>query len=673
MTFNMKLSLEFNDTRLLRIFCLSLLMMLSGADLSAQVLGGDAAKEKKFYAISDVVLPDTVILEVGGMAFMDDGKLAVCTRRGEIWVITDPSGKPRFTKFAYGLHEPLGLAWHKGSVYVNQRSELTKMTDTDKDGKADLFETVATWPLSGNYHEYSYGPLVMPDGSMVVTLNLSWVGRGESLAKWRGWMMKVTPEGKVIPYAAGMRSPAGFGLNTEGDIFFAENQGDWISSGKITHVEEGDFAGHPASLRWAGLPGSPVKDLRRDQFPDSAGTLHEFARNKPNFKEPAVVFPHTLMGISTSDIVTIPSDAFGPFKGQLLVGDQGHSKVIRASLEKVKGQYQGACYPFLEGFSSGVLRLVWASDNTLFVGMTSRGWAATGQALYGLQRVRWTGAMPFEMKTVSAKSNGFEITFTKPVNRKLAEDLSNYSITGFTYAYHKKYGSPVIDQKNCPVRKVEVSADGLTVRLYVEGLREGYVHMVELKDLKTAGGEGLLHRIAYYTLNALPDGAPGEHDPIAATDHSGHSSPGKDIKGGCGEAPSKNVTDMPASWGKADVEITIGTKPGLKFDKEVFEVQEGAKVKLVFNNSDDMLHNLLITKPGKGEEVGEKALHLGLKGAELGYIPDAEGLLWTTCLLQPGSSQAIYFVAPKAGDYPYICSYPGHYLAMKGIMRVRKK
>ncbi len=77
--------------------------------------------------------------------------------------------------------------------------------------------------------------MFLPNGDMLVTLNLSWVGRGESLVKWRGWMMRVTPDGKVIPHAAGMRSPAGFGLNDAGDVFFAENQGDWISSGKITH------------------------------------------------------------------------------------------------------------------------------------------------------------------------------------------------------------------------------------------------------------------------------------------------------------------------------------------------------------------------------------------------------------------------------------------------------
>lgn len=147
----------------------------------------------------------------------------------------------------------------------------------------------------------------------------------------------------MVPYAAGMRSPAGYGTNADGDVFYAENQGDWISSGRITHIEDGDFGGHPASLNWSGEAISPLKALTRSMFPDSIGSLHEFSKKIPHFKEPSIIFPHTLMGISTSGFVPITNDGFAPFKGQMLVGDQGHSKVMRAFLEKVNGKYQGAC------------------------------------------------------------------------------------------------------------------------------------------------------------------------------------------------------------------------------------------------------------------------------------------------------------------------------------------
>ncbi len=259
-------------------------------------------------------------------------------------------------------------------------------------------------------------------------------------------------------------------------------------------------------------------------------------------------------------------------------------------------------------FSSGILRLVWGSDHSLFVDMTSRGWAATGQAEYGLQRVDWKGKAAFEIQEMKATPNGFTLVFTKPVNAKEAENPKYYSVTGFTYSYHKKYGSPVIDQKNCDVFKAEVANDGLSVRLYMSGLREGYVHQLNVNGLKTAAGEPLLHDVAYYTLNAIPQGTEEDKKTEESMAHSGHHAAANDAKGGCGVETAKNVTTMPAAWKSgADIEIVIGTKPGLKFDKELFEVPEGSRVKLIFNNNDDMLHNLLIAKKGRGEAVRPQA------------------------------------------------------------------
>ncbi len=624
--------------------------------------------ENNYYKLISVPIPDSVKLEVGGLAFTDDDKLGVATRRGEIWLIDDPYQKknkqPKYSLFASGLHEPLWLAYKKGAFYTTQRSELTRITDTDQDGLADLFHTIYSWPISGNYHEYSYGPLILPNGDMLVTLNLSWVGRGESLTKWRGWMLKITEDGKMTPFATGMRSPAAFGLNSDGDIFFAENQGDWIGSGRITHLNQGDFAGHPAGLRWSAEPGSPI-ELKRSSFRDSVGLMYDYAQGKPNFKLPSVWFPHTVMGISTSAILAVNSDQFGPFQGQLLVGDQGHSKIMRAFLEKINGQYQGACFPFREGFSSGILRMAWGSDQSLFVGMTSRGWASTGKEPYGLQRLTWDKKLPMEIKAMRITTEGFELEFTKPVDKTIAGDVANYKMTGFTYSYHKKYGSPIINSGNCLVRKAEISPDGLKVKLAVSGLRAGYIHELKIENLVSTEGQPVLHPQAYYTINSFPEGSNHErhamdHEKMAAT------------IAGCGDNPIKSVHQQPADWKTgADITITMATKPGLKFDSELIEVKPGAKVKLVFNNNDDMLHNLVITAPGKGDEVGKLAMDMGLNGTNAGYIPATDAVLFHTCLIQPETSQTIYFTAPQAGEYPFLCSFPGHSFVMKGIMCVK--
>lgn len=650
--------------------------------------------EDDFYKLISLPIPEGILLEVGGLATLPDGSIAACTRRGEVWIISNPNisgnAQPTYKRFAYGLHEPLGLAYKDGDIYVTQRSELTRLRDHDGDGEADAYDKVYSWPLSGNYHEYSYGPLFMPNGNMLVTLNLGWsnsLGHGVSLAPWRGWMLEITPDGQMTPVAAGLRSPSGFGMNEAGDVFYTENQGDWVGSGRISHIEKGDFLGNAESLRWTDLPGSPLK-LKPQDIPNTGEPLYDVAKRVEALKPPAVWLPHGILGISTSGILNDNTNGkFGPFVNQFFVGDQGQSKIMRVAFEKVKGQYQGVVFPFREGFSSGILRLIWGSDGSMFSGMTSRGWSSTGKELFGLQRLVWTGKTPFEMKTVRAMPDGFEIEYTLPIDKKLAADPSAYKVTGFNYKYQAEYGSPVINNEKCAVRGVVVSEDGLKARIVVDGLREGYIHEITAEGVRAADGKPLLHQVAYYTLNQFPDGeklaiaAPAhDHTAMASTDKSAAkpaATKAAATKKAAAAKPAaanqvKRVTKKPASWTKeADITINVGTKPGLKFDPSQIRVKAGSKVKVVFHNNDDMLHNFVVVLPGTAIEVGEMAMKLGLEGQEKNYIPQTNKLLYHTKLLQPGETEAIYFEAPdKPGDYTFVCTVPGHFYVMQGTLKV---
>lgn len=659
--------------------CLGLLLLIAtGATTPtpAAAQGRSSARasaEDEYYRLITIPIPEGIVFEVGGLTTLPDGRLAATTRRGEVWIIENPDAQgatqPHFTRFAHGLHEPLGLAYHDGALYTAQRGELTRLLDTNGDGRADRYETVYRWPLSGNYHEYSYGPVFAPNGNMIVTLNLAWVGYGASLAKWRGWALEITPDGKMTPIATGMRSPAGFGFNLEGDLFYAENQGDWVGSGGITHVEKGDFVGNPAGLRWTDDPQSPLR-LRPEDVPSTGEPKFDVARRVPHLKTPAVWFPHGVLGISTSDIlVDSTGGRFGPFAGQLFVGDQGQSKIMRVYLEKVDGVYQGVVFPFREGLSSGVLRLTWGKDGSMFIGMTNRGWASTGRAPFGLQRLVWTGKVPFEAEKIEARPDGFEITFTLPVDRRTAGDPASYRVSGFTYRYHSAYGSPVINQQSHPVRAVVVSEDGRRARLVVDGLRLGYIHEIQMSGVRSENGQPLLHDVAYYTLNRIPA---GERVAIKAAAPAPARQAARPTSTREAASLARRQTSMPADWnGRVDATITIGTQPGMRFDLTQFRVKAGSRVRLDFNNQDDMLHNLLVVRPGREEQVARAALDLGLEGLQREYVPPSDDVLFHTGLLQPGTSETIYFVAPETpGDYPYLCTFPGHAPTMRGTMTV---
>lgn len=467
--------------------------------------------EQDFYEIKTLPIPQDLYLEVGGLATMPDGRLAVSTRRGEIWIVENPyqkdSHQTNFRKFASGLHEILGLAYKDGVFYCSQRGELTKITDTNRDGVADLYEPIYQFELSGNYHEYTYGPVFDKNGDMLVTLNLAWIGFGEGkFAKWRGWLVKIKPDGTLEPQSAGLRSPAGYSINDEGDIFYGENQGDWVGSGRITHLAKGDFAGNPGGIKWAKEPNSPFK-LTLEEIPDNSQPMFEAAKKVKNLKLPAVWFPHAIMGISTSDIIQDTTKGkFSPFPGQYFVADQGQSKVMRVFMEKVNGVYQGFCINYREGFQSGILRERFGLDGSMFVGMTSRGWGSTGKDNFGLQRLVWNGLMPFEINAIHAKSDGFEITFTQAVDVKSVKNAASYALRSYIYEYHHQYGSPIINVKDLKIKGISVSPDKKSVRISIDGIRQFYIHEFILKGILNEEGEPLLHETAYYTLNEIPAG-----------------------------------------------------------------------------------------------------------------------------------------------------------------------
>ena len=493
----------------------------------------ESPKEEDFSKIIKISAPEDALLEVGGLAVLPDGNLGVATRRGDVFIVENPtSPRPYFRRFASGLHEVLGLTYQDGAFYCAQRGELTKLVDTNMDGQADVYETVYSWPLSGHYHEYTFGPKVAPDGSFFVSGNVAFGNeewwRGESRVPWRGWIMRITPDGKMEPWATGMRSPAGLGM-INGELFYTENQGDWMGSGGIWHVTKGTFSGHPAGLRWAERPESPV-DLRTEQLyaqvdqrqvKNEAGryvkpenrveedykALFELKDQLPALKTPAVWMPHGILGISNSELVKIPEGAFGPFAGQLLMGDQGQSKIMRVVMEKVKGEYQGVAFDFRQGFRSGVLRIAWAPDGSLFVGETNRGWGSAGEANEGLQRLVWSGRVPFEMRNVRAMPDGFEVEFTQPVDKKSAEDLSSYEVESFIYKYQPVYGSPPVNSERGRIAGVQVSDDGMKARIVLDTLRRYYIHRLTLKGLRSKDNfYSLVHPTAYYTLNNIPDG-----------------------------------------------------------------------------------------------------------------------------------------------------------------------
>ena len=457
------------------------------------------------YRVETIPLPAGVDFGVSGLCFGPDGTLFTTTREGQVWTLNDD----KWQMFADGLHEPLGIYVDPNTkqVFVVQRPELTELIDENDDGRADCFRTInAGWGLTDNYHEYAYGPVRDSKGNFYGTLNttLSWPGWAGSdkwdvarvhdgkmgrAANYRGWSFRVTPEGKFEPWSSGLRSPCGIGINKADELFCTDNQGDWVATSCLHVLTKGAFHGHPSSLTDDPLfEGVDLNAISVERY----GELRT---------PPAVNFPHGDLANSPGEpVVDDTNGAFGPFSGQLFVGDQTRSNVFRVALQKVDGQYQGCAINFIDHLQSGVVRSRFAADGSLWVGQTGRGWRSRGKAMFGLQRIIWDGqTVPFAIQSVQLSRDGFDVHFTQPADQESASQGSSYLVERWQYKHHPDYGSPKFEQAVTKVDGVKLSADGMTAHLTLPTQIDT---MYQLKiSVAAESGNKMSSNVAWYTLN----------------------------------------------------------------------------------------------------------------------------------------------------------------------------
>jgi len=381
--------------------------------------------------------------------------------------------------------------------------------DANADGKAESFETFSDgWGVSGDYHEYAFGPARDKNGDFFITLNVGFGGGHQAKAPWRGWCVKVDGKtGVMEPWAYGVRSPNGINFSPDGDLFYCDNQGEWVATNKMQHIKKGKFYGHQAGLRW--VKDSPFAGKVKEKV--TSGMMYDGQPapgrtapiGMPEVDPPCIWFPYGRMGKSASEPKwDTTGGKFGPFAGQCFVGDQNNAEVMRVALEKVNGVYQGACFPFRRGLQCGVNRLAFGPDGALYVGQTRRGWGSLGGKEYGLQRIDFGGKVPMEIHHIALTKSGFDIEFTKELDPAVVKNDA-VALKSFTYIYDSPYGCPETDTKPEAVSKVVLAANKKTLSVTTDKLARGRVYDFELKGIKATDGTALMHADAYYTLNEL--------------------------------------------------------------------------------------------------------------------------------------------------------------------------
>lgn len=471
------------------------------------------------YSIEDWLSPLDLLgreqlFEPTGIAVAKDGTMVLATRAAGIWRIRDN----QWSLFAEGTYEALGVQIEddKGDVIViAQKPELTRITDVNGDGRADRFRTVSDdYGFHGNYHEYTHGPVRDADGNYYFLLNLShddkadrvsWRAGGRfmgSMGGYRGWALRVTPNGKTEPFAFGLRSPAGIGIAPDGRIWYAENQGEYVGSSKVVPLEKGKFYGHMSGL--VDLPG---------MIPDAPELHHDLWKNQ--LRKGAVWLPHGMLANSPGNLVwDLTKGKFGVYQNQMFVGDQTLSQLMRVVTEVVDGQDQGCVIPFGRGLASGIMRPVFLPDGSMLLGQTGRGWTARGGKQAALQQLIYDGkTVAADISSINATTTGFEIHFTQSVDKAVTTDqlTQALAVKSWFYTNLAEYGSPRHELRDETVSSVTLSADRKALMVDLKGFTSDEKWLVRLYHIQLKDAPGFFGGIpawktleGFYTLNAIP-------------------------------------------------------------------------------------------------------------------------------------------------------------------------
>lgn len=431
-----------------------------------------------------------------GIAWRGDGAMLVTELKGSVLRVLDSDGDgdpDQYRPFADHLSAPFGILVEGEEVLVCHKPELLRLVDRDGDGRAERSEVVASgWGVTSDYHDWSVGPVRGADGALYLTPACQQDSRSPAAAAGRGKVLRIGHDGIVSEFAAGIRFAMGIAASPEGEIFTTDNQGVTNPFNELNHIRPGRHYGFFSKLE-KRVPGTtPV--AASIQIP------HPWSR-------------------SVNGIAFVPPGEgaergakFGPFAGHLIGAEYTTRGLVRLSLQPVGDTFQGCAYPFSDASADQVRRdetflgpvaVAFGPDGALYVGsMIDSGWGG-GNNRGTIERVRWTGSVPFGIREVRAHAAGFDIDFTGPADRSRAADSKSYTIDCYQRIPKGGYETPDQDRARVTVEAARPSGDGRSVRLTVRPLRPGFVYDIAIGSLGPSAARPF-PAVAYYTLNEIP-------------------------------------------------------------------------------------------------------------------------------------------------------------------------
>ena len=600
------------------------------------------------YVVDSIELPTdnpwNTLITGGAHAFLSDGRAVIGTMQGDVWIVggldTDTA---TWKRIAAGMHHLLGVVVHDDKIYTLGRNQISRLHDLDGDEEIDFYECFSkAYTTSPSGHDYLCGLERDSDGYFY-------------FASGNEGLVRISPDGQQATIiATGFRNPDGMGLLDDGSLTVPCSEGEWTPTSMICLVTP--------------KPNATAAERYETNPPPFYG--YRGPRPNQSINLPLVYLPRGIDNSSGGQL-QVHSSTLGPLDGQIVHTSFGTGTMHLLLRDQVAGQWQGAFSPLPGDFRSGTHRArVRPQDGWIYVtGM--HGWGSYTSEAGCFQRLRYTGSGAILPTGFHPHENGIRVDFSAPVERQVAKDLTKQFAQCWNYRYSPGYGSREYSVQH----EGAMGHDVLDIRSIIIA-EDGKSLFLEIPELQLCSQLHLWLNIGtskpcelFATINTMDK--PWESEQLSLPPRSSKKLPHpmtKDLDWLTKKIPNRWQTKL----GNAR-EISIKALDNLQFSTKVLQAKPGEVIKLKFTNPDVVPHNWALLQPGTLEKVGDLANRLiGAPDAYLKqYVPDTDAVICYTDIVDPGSEFAIYFAAPsQPGKYPYLCTFPGHWMVMNGVLEV---
>jgi len=633
--------------------------------------------------------PWNSFLRFSAVDFLSDGRAVVTSLSGEVWIIdglNNTSGTLRWTRFATGLFQPMGVKVIDDQIYITGRDQITLLHDRNNDGEADFYENFNNQVMvSMNFHAFNLNLDTDSKGNFYFAKATPWppVSRQvkAEITPHHGVLFRLPPDGSQLEIiASGLRNPNGLSIGPDDEILYSDNEGNWVPTSKVHRIKQGGFHGFMYSAHGDSVP--------------------------TNFEKPILWVPHFVDNSSAAPIFINSPSWPKELQGQLVLASYGRGTLSLVLNEEVEGQWQAAHIALPLKFRSGLIHGRFHDDGHLYVaGLTS--WQSVGHGgdWGSFHRVRYTGK-PLDLPVaVNTRKGGLELHFNEPLDSVAAVNPKNYQLNLWTYPWTSQYGTrgKIYSAKqpgktevdSMTIESVQLSDDRKTVVLEVPQLRQDLARQTlgvlpELPDMietsmglvmaidyniRFANGtqskqviHKTIHRVAGDTVTESPVHENMEHyesaDHVASASRSSTAHPKTAVKAPTAAAATKKATSKSANNGARTINMT-STGIELSYSVKEIRMKPGERIRIRYNNAGDMAHNLLIVR--SEDDINPVGI-AAISAQQDEFVPKSEKhrILAASRLAYPGDIVTVEFTAPGPGVYPYICTFSGHFTMMQG-------